>query len=83
MDDQKRPPLLFANRVLRRLVDNLCGNNMIATPQDYLTLRTVFRWCHGSWEAVNQGDIVHTRLLATLVMAWGKMPGRHRTTEFG
>ena len=81
MDDQQKPPLVFANRIIRQFVDHLVGENTTILPQDYLVLRTVFRWCQGSWERVGHGDIVHNRLLASILTAWGAMPGRKYDVE--
>ena len=81
--DEKTLPILFANHVIRRLVNNLCGDDMIITMQDYTALRTTYRWCRGSWEAIVKGDVIHMRLLTNIVLAWGRMPERNRQTEFG
>lgn len=81
MDSQQPPPILFANRLIRMSVDHLAGADMIILPDDYIALRAVFRKCNGSWELLSKGDIVHSRLLATLVTAWSSMPERKRETE--
>lgn len=81
--DNEKLPLVFANRLIRRLVNNVCGSDLILTPGDYTVLRVVFRRCRGSWEAVVRGDVVHTRLLTNIVTSWGGMPGRQRRTDFG
>jgi len=77
----KNPPLVFANRVIRRMVDNFLGDDVIVTKENYLCMRTVFRSQGGSWERVAAGDIEHTRLLSRLVMAWGNLPGRRREVD--
>lgn len=81
MDDAPKPPLVFANRVIRQFVDHLVGEDIITTKTDYTVMRLVFRWCGGSWEMINHGDIVHNRLLATIISAWGGMPGRKHEVE--
>lgn len=83
MDELPSPPILFANRVFQHLVQHLVGEDAIMLPQDYMTMRLVFRTCTGSWERVLTGDIVHLRLLAAIVTAWGAMPGRKRRSEMG
>jgi hypothetical protein len=71
MDD--RPPLEFANRVIRRFVTNLFGEDAIVPPQDYLVLRTVFRRLGGSWEKVAAGDTKQVSLVIQVVRAWGNV----------
>lgn len=82
-DDSPSPPILFANRVFRQLVDHLVGDDMIMLPHDYTVMRMVFRAAHGSWEQAVHGNIQHLRLLAEIVKAWGAMPGRKRRSEMG
>jgi len=81
MEDQKDPPIVLANKVLRLFVDHLLGEDMITTSQDYTALRVAFRKCGGSWDQVVHGNIVQTHLLTKLVVAWGKLPGRKRNSE--
>ena len=77
----KNPPLVFANQVIRRLVDNLLGGDMIVSKENYLTMRTVFRSRGGSWSKITEGDTDHTRLLVRVVAAWGRLPGRRREVD--
>lgn len=65
-------PLVFANRVIRRLVDNTHGNDVILTRENYLAIRTVFKRCGGSWQKLYEGNEDHTRLLIQIVASWGK-----------
>lgn len=81
MDDAPQQPLLFANRLIRQLIDHLLGVEVVALPVDLTTIRTAYRAAGGSWEAILLGDIVHTRLLEELVIAWGKQPHRIRDSE--
>lgn len=71
MDETQAPPLVFANRVIRQYVDHGVGAEAILLPQDYYVIRLVFRWCGGSWERLELGDIVHNRLLSRIIAAWG------------
>lgn len=81
MEDAPQQPLLFANRLIRQLMDHLLGPEVIAVPSDFTTIRTAYRFAGGSWEALILGDIVHTRLLEELILAWGKQPHRVRDSE--
>jgi hypothetical protein len=78
--DQKTP-LVFANQVIRKFVDNLLGQDMIVLPEDYLAIRTAFRSSRGEWEEVKSGNLVHLRILTNIVKAWGRMPQRRREVE--
>lgn len=78
MNDTEAPPLVFANHVLKQLVAHLLGEDMIVEYDDYMALRTVFRWCGGNWALLGEGDIVQLNLLAKIVSAWGQMPERTR-----
>ena len=83
MDDRKKPPIVFANKVIRQFVDHYLGEHTYILPADYTQIRVVFRWCKGSWESLVQGDILHTRLMVNIVKVWCKLPGRKRETEMG
>jgi hypothetical protein len=79
--DASNPPLAFANRVIREIMDNVCGKEQLATREDYLTIRLAFRHIGGSWEAITQGSPAHTRALGRLVKAWAKIPGRQQQIQ--
>ena len=81
MDESRKPPLQFANRVIRRFVDNQLGDEALVLPEDFLKIRLVFRHCRGSWERLALGDIVHTHLLSKVVSAWGRLKGKQREVE--
>jgi hypothetical protein len=74
VDGPSKLPLVFANRVIRQFADHLLGEDVFLLPEDYRALRLVFRWCQGSWERLELGDIVHNRLLVTIITTWGKKP---------
>jgi hypothetical protein len=80
-DCKPKPLLLFADRVIRQLVDHMLGENMVVTEQDFKILRQIFKKCSGSWERVWEGDLVHNELLKTVVTSWGLMPGRRQDME--
>lgn len=75
------PPLVFANRVIRQLVDHMLGEDLVTDDNDFLTIRLVFRWSQGNWEKVWDGDLLHNELLKNIVTAWGQMPGRKHDSE--
>lgn len=83
MDPAKKPPLVFANRVIRMLVDHLVDEHIQVLPNDYTAMRVTFRRLGGAWEKLTVGDIKTARLLAHIVTTWGGMPGRIKETEMG
>jgi hypothetical protein len=81
MDAPQPLPLIFANRVIRQFIDHLLGPDMIATTEDFLKMRVVFRRLGGNWSAFQCGDIVQILLLEKVIAAWGQAPDRKRETE--
>lgn len=81
MDD--RPPLVFANRVIRRFVDNLYSDKVMVLPKDFTVMRVVFRKMGGSWEKVSQGDIEQCKLIVQVVRTWGNTQEKSRKIDLG
>lgn len=79
--DERKAPLLFADRIIRQLVDHMFAEDLVVEPQDYAAIRQVFKWCDGSWERFGSGDMGQNKLLSTIVVGWGKMPGRKHDME--
>jgi hypothetical protein len=78
-----KPPLEFANRVVRRFVDNFFGDETMVLPQDFTAMRVVFRKLGGSWEKLFQGDIVQLQLMTQIIQSWGNLKGKNRKVEEG
>lgn len=70
---ESRPPLEFANRVIRMLVDNMFGSHVLIIPSDYTTMRTTFRRLGGLWEDVFKGDLDQCKKIVQVTQAWGKL----------
>lgn len=81
MIDSPDPPRIFANRVIRQLIDHSFGEDLIAEPDDFLTIRTAFRSSGGSWRRIGDGDTAHLDKLKNVVTAWGQMPGRKKHSD--
>jgi hypothetical protein len=81
MDEQTKPPIVFANRVILQLVQHMLAEDMVVEPRDYAAIRMVFRKCGGSWRLFEEGDQVQFELLRTIVAAWGQMPNRLRASD--
>lgn len=80
--DSPDPPQVFANKVIRQMVDHMLeGRSM--EKKDYLSIRTVFRSCKGSWQEIIDGNIKHLKLLADVVVGWGAAsPAPEEDEEF-
>jgi hypothetical protein len=81
MDSTPAPPKVFANHVLKQLIQHLFGEDMIVRYEDYQALRVVFRHCGGSWASIEAGDLINFELLKKVVSSWGKMPERIRSSD--
>jgi len=82
VDDSAKIPLVFANRVIRLFANNQLSEDVMILPDDYMTMRLVFRKCGGSWEMVGAGGVPHVNLLAKIVAAWGRNRRKERKVEF-
>lgn len=80
-DGGPKPPLVFANRVIRMLIDHSLGSEVIATDDDYMLIRVTFRKMGGVWEQVWEGDTKQNLLLKNCVNAWAQRPGNKTETE--
>lgn len=80
---EDKPPLVFANRVILRFVRNLIGDDVVVTPDDYTSMRLVFRRLRGSWAGVAQGDLKHCRLISRVVQAWSNKCSKQRKVQVG
>lgn len=81
MDEPSNPPLVYANRVIRKFLDNLFGSEVLTSQEDFLTIRTVFRTHGGLWEQVALGHPKHINFLVKVLALWAKQPERQRKTE--
>lgn len=83
MNDKPTPPLVFANHVLKQMIEHLLGEDIIIKHDDYTAIRTAFRFAKGSWDEVVHGNIQQIELLSKFISAWGNMPERERTGDQG
>lgn len=79
MNDTPIPPHVFANRVLKQMIEHSFGDDLVIEYEDYQALRTAFRAGGGSWSEIVNGNPSHIMLVGKFVTAWGQMPGRRRT----
>jgi hypothetical protein len=81
MNDKPKPPPVFANHVLKQMIEHLFGEDMLIKQDDYQALRTVFRASGGLWDEIGHGNLKHIGLLQRFITAWGDMPERERTGQ--
>jgi len=81
MDAPVSLPKVFANRLIRQIVDHSFGADLVIEPKDYLTMRTAFRSLKGSWDRVSLGDPAQLDLLKQVVTQWGQMPNHKKKSE--
>lgn len=81
LDNEEPQPLVFANRVIRQLVDHMVGPQFVTDETDFQIIRGVFRSAGGSWEKFLNGDLQSNELLKNSVIAWSKVPGRKQKPE--
>jgi hypothetical protein len=81
MNDKPAPPHIFANHVLKQMIEHAFGDDLVIDYDDYQALRVAFRSMGGLWTEIGNGNIVHLTLLAKVVSAWGQMPEREHTTD--
>ena len=81
MTDKPVPPHVFANHVLKQMVEHSFGGDLVIEYDDYHAMRVAFRSLGGLWSEIGAGNIVHLTLLGKVVTAWGQMPERESTTD--
>ena len=74
-------PLVFANKVIRQMVQHMVAEDMVIDRKDYIAIRVVFRKCGGSWTKFVDGDLLQFKLLKEVITSWGQMPGRQKSSE--
>lgn len=74
-------PKVFANKVIKQMIEHILSEDMVVRLRDYLALRSVFRQCGGSWEKLVDGDQIHIELLKRIITEWGQMPGRKEKSD--
>lgn len=81
MDESLEQPKVFANQVIRQLIQHMVAEDMVIELQDYLAIRVVFRACGGSWIKFDEGDLRQFELLKAIVTAWGQMEDRRKSSD--
>ena len=79
MDDKPKPPLVFANHVLKQMIEHSFGGDIIIKQADYSALRVAFRSAGGSWQEIGHGNMAHISLLGKFVSAESMAGSRVKT----
>ena len=79
--DRETPPRQFANHVIKQMATHMLADDIFVELNDFMAIRTAFRWCGGSWGEVSEGNIVDLEILKKVVTAWGQMPGRKKNQD--
>lgn len=74
MDDRPKPPKIFANRVIKQLVEHMFADGFKVKAKDYMAIRVVFRTLGGSWDQLGLGSMKDLDLLQQVVTGWSKLP---------
>jgi hypothetical protein len=74
VDDRPKPPRIFANKVIRQLIDHLFADGFKVKADDYSAIRVVFRTLGGSWDQLGLGSMQQMDLLTKVVTGWSKLP---------
>lgn len=81
MDECNSTPQVFANKVIKQFVQHILADDMVIEPEDYMVIRTVYRWAGGTWDKLGDGDVVMLNLLQKIIGAWGQMPERVKDSD--
>ena len=74
MNDRPKQPRIFANKVIRQVIEHLFADDFKIKPDDYSSIRVVFRTRGGSWDQLGLGSIQQMDLLQKVITGWSKLP---------
>lgn len=74
MTDKPKPPKVFANQVIRQIIEHMFADDFKIKADDYMMIRVVFRKMGGSWEKIGLGSLKDFLLLQNVIQGWSKLP---------
>lgn len=74
MSDQPKPPKVFANRIIKQLIQHMFADGFKIKAEDYDSIRVTFRSLGGSWEEFLLGNPKQLELLQQVIQAWAVLP---------
>jgi hypothetical protein len=81
MEEVQKPPKVFANQVIRQMIDHMFGEDLITEKNDFLVMRAAFRSLGGQWAQVSLGSLPQLEKLKQVVTTWGQAPERRKKTQ--
>lgn len=79
MDDRPKPPKIFANRVIRQLIEHMFADDFKIKANDYMAIRVVYRKLGGSWDQLGLGSMKELELLSKVVQGWAQLPHERKS----
>lgn len=72
MDEIQDVPKVFANRVIRQMVDHSFGDDLTLELKDYQVIRVAFAALGGNWQLLAMGALPHLEALKQVITYWGQ-----------
>jgi hypothetical protein len=82
VNDGPKPPKIFANKVIKQLIEHLFADDFKVKSADYESIRVVFRSLGGSWDQLGLGDIKQLDLLTKVITGWSQLPHEKKSDTF-
>lgn len=74
MDERPKQPRVFANKVIKQLIEHMFADDFKVKGPDYDSIRVVFRHLGGSWDQLGLGSLEQLELLQKIVTGWSQLP---------
>ena len=81
MDDRPKPPKVFANKVIKQLIEHMIADDFKVKAADYTAIRVVFRSLGGSWDQLGLGSMRDLDMLQKVIMGWSQLPHEKSPTR--
>jgi hypothetical protein len=81
VDSTPKPPKIFANRVIKQLIQHMFADSLKIESEDYDSIRVTFRKLDGRWEDFLLGDPEQLEKLQNVIKAWAALPDRKQKGE--
>ena len=74
MDSRPKTPHIFANKVIKILIESMLADDFKIKSEDYQAIRVVFRKLDGSWDQLGLGSLEELEKLKKVITGWSKIP---------
>jgi hypothetical protein len=82
VNDRPKPPKIFANKVIKQLIEHMFADDFKVKAADYSSIRVVFRTLGGSWDQLGLGSMKELELLQKVVTGWSQLPHEKKSDTF-